>query len=71
MLYWLSSNYVRISQGCIVMMHTLIQDEEISLGKYVLSGAVITNQQQADRLSDMTESDRTFEHHVITINKSL
>lgn len=61
----------RIGKGCIVMMHALIQDVEIPPGKYVPSGAVITNQQQADRLPDVTESDRTFAHHVVTINESL
>jgi len=35
------------------MMHALIQDVEIPAGKYVPSGSVITNQQQADRLRDV------------------
>ncbi|ACK65651.1 Carbonate dehydratase [Rippkaea orientalis PCC 8801] len=61
----------RIGQGCIVMMHALIQDVEIPPGKYVPSGAVITNQQQADRLPDVTEGDRAFAHHVVKINESL
>jgi carbon dioxide concentrating mechanism protein CcmM len=41
----------RVGKGCIVMMHVLIQDVEIPPGKYVPSGAVITSQQQADRLA--------------------
>ncbi len=61
----------RVGDGCIVMMHVLIQDVEIPPGKYVPSGAVITNQQQADRLSDVQESDRQFEHHVVEINEAL
>ncbi len=61
----------RIGQGCIVMMHALIQDVEIPPGKYVPSGAVITNQQQADRLPDVTDGDRAFAHHVVQINESL
>jgi carbon dioxide concentrating mechanism protein CcmM len=40
----------RIGDGCIVMMHTLIQDVEIPPGKYVPSGSIITTQAQADRL---------------------
>ncbi|MGK7916708.1 MAG: ribulose bisphosphate carboxylase small subunit [Prochloraceae cyanobacterium] len=61
----------RVGQGCIVMMHALIQDVEIPPGKYVPSGAVITNQQQADRLPDVQESDRAFANHVVEINEAL
>ena len=50
------------------MMHALIQDVEIPAGKYIPSGAVITNQQQADRLPDVQDSDRDFAHHVVEIN---
>ncbi len=61
----------RIGDGCIVMMHALIQDVEIPPGKYVPSGAIITNQQQADRLPDVQGSDKEFAHHVVGINQSL
>ncbi|MDJ0510652.1 MAG: ribulose bisphosphate carboxylase small subunit [Crocosphaera sp.] len=61
----------RLGQGCIVMMHALIQDVEIPPGKYVPSGAVITNQQQADRLPEVTDSDRHFAHHVVEVNEAL
>lgn len=61
----------RIGKGCIVMMHALIQDVEIPPGKYVPSGAVITNQQQADRLPDVQEADRQFARHVVQINEAL
>ncbi|MEO0869678.1 MAG: ribulose bisphosphate carboxylase small subunit [Cyanobacteria bacterium J06642_11] len=61
----------QVGHGCIVMMHALIQDVEIPAGKYVPSGAVITTQQAADRLSDANESDRTFSHHVVEINQAL
>ncbi|BAU64907.1 carbon dioxide concentrating mechanism protein [Stanieria sp. NIES-3757] len=61
----------KVGKGCIVMMHALIQDVEIPPGKYVPSGAVITNQQQADRLSDIQDSDRAFAHHVVEINEAL
>jgi carbon dioxide concentrating mechanism protein CcmM len=61
----------KIGDGCIVMMHALIQDVEIPPGKYVPSGAVITNQQQADRLPDVQEADRAFAHHVVQINEAL
>ncbi|MDJ0729787.1 MAG: ribulose bisphosphate carboxylase small subunit [Crocosphaera sp.] len=61
----------RVGQGCIVMMHALIQDVEIPPGKYVPSGAVITNQQQADRLPEVTQSDREFAHHVVEVNEAL
>ena len=61
----------KVGDGCIVMMHALIQDVEIPPGKYVSSGAVITNQQQADRLPDVQDSDRAFAHHVVQINEAL
>ncbi|MGF1488278.1 MAG: ribulose bisphosphate carboxylase small subunit, partial [Prochloraceae cyanobacterium] len=60
----------RVGSGCIVMMHALIQDVEIPSGKYVPSGAVITNQQQADRLPDVRKSDRLFADRVIQINQA-
>lgn len=61
----------RIGHGCIVMMHALVQDVEIPPGKYVPSGAVINNQQQADRLPDVQEEDLTFAHHLIACNEAL
>lgn len=61
----------RIGHGCIVMMHVLIQDVEIPPGKYVPSGAVITNQQQVDRLTDVRAEDLNFASHVISINDAL
>jgi carbon dioxide concentrating mechanism protein CcmM len=61
----------KVGHGCIVMMHALIQDVEIPPGKYIPSGAVIVNQQQADRLPDVQESDRAFAHHVVQINEAL
>ncbi|OUL37801.1 carbon dioxide-concentrating mechanism protein CcmM [Nostoc sp. T09] len=61
----------RVGAGCIVMMHALIQDVEIPPGKYVPSGAIITNQQQADRLPDVQAQDQEFTHHVVGINQSL
>jgi len=53
------------------MMHVLIQDVEIPAGKYIPSGAVITNQQQADRLPDVQDSDVKFATHVIGVNDAL
>ncbi|MEB3272571.1 MAG: ribulose bisphosphate carboxylase small subunit [Prochlorothrix sp.] len=61
----------RVGHGCIVMMHALIQDVEIPPGKYVPSGAVITSQQQADRLPDVRPEDKEFAHHVVGVNEAL
>ncbi|MBD2314739.1 ribulose bisphosphate carboxylase small subunit [Desertifilum sp. FACHB-1129] len=61
----------RVGEGCIVMMHALIQDVEIPPGKYVPSGAVITTQQQADRLPDVKEVDRQFANHVVGANEAM
>ena len=61
----------RVGKGCIVMMHALIQDVEIPPGKYVPSGAIITNQQQANRLPDVQPDDIEFASHVVGINQAL
>jgi len=61
----------RIGEGCIVMMHTLIQDVEIPPGKYVPSGSIITTQQQANRLPNVQEADKNFAHHVAGVNEAL
>ncbi|MBD1928076.1 ribulose bisphosphate carboxylase small subunit [Trichocoleus sp. FACHB-90] len=61
----------RVGHGCIVMMHSLIQDVEIPPGKYVASGSVITSQQQADRLPDVQKGDTEFSRHVVGINAAL
>ena len=61
----------KVGDGCIVMMHALIQDVEIPPGKYVPSGATIVNQQQAERLPDVTDRDRSFAERVIEINEAL
>lgn len=61
----------RIGNGCIIMMHTLIQDVEIPAGKFVPSGAMITSQQQADRLPDVQEADRQFVAYMIGMNRAL
>ncbi|HEY9806558.1 MAG TPA: ribulose bisphosphate carboxylase small subunit, partial [Candidatus Obscuribacterales bacterium] len=61
----------RVGKGCIVMMHALVQDVEIAPGKYVPSGAVITTQQQADRLPDVEDSDLEFAKHVVGVNDAL
>lgn len=58
----------RIGKGCVIMMHVLIQDVEIPAGKFVPSGAVITSQQQADRLADVKPEDRAFADHMVNIN---
>lgn len=61
----------RVGDGCIVMMHALIQDVVIPPGKYVPSGAIITNQQQADRLPDVQPADREFAAQVVHVNEAL
>ncbi len=61
----------KVGDGCIVMMHVLIENVEIPPGKYVPSGSIITSQHQADRLSDVQSEDKKFAHHIIGINDSL
>lgn len=61
----------RIGDGCIVMMHALVQDVEIPPNRYVPSGAIITSQQQADRLPNVRDTDRHFAAHVVGVNNAL
>lgn len=60
----------RVGRSSIVMMHCLIQDVEIPPGKYVPSGSIITTQQQADRLPDVSPQDQQFAKHVMGVNES-
>lgn len=61
----------RIGQGCIVMMHVLIQDVEVPAGKFVPSGSVITSQPQADQLPDVQDADRRFVQHLAGVPEAL
>lgn len=61
----------RLGAGCIVMMHALVQDVEIPAGKVVPSGAVITQQSQADQLADATPQDLAFVDELTTVNQAL
>jgi carbon dioxide concentrating mechanism protein CcmM len=61
----------RVGDGCVVMLHALIQDVIVPPGKYVPSGAIITTQQQADRLPDVQAADLEFTSHIIGINEAL
>ena len=60
----------RLGRGSIVMMHCLIQDVEIPPGRFVPSGSIITTQQQADRLPDVTPQDQQFVKHFISVSQS-
>ncbi len=61
----------RLGKGCIVMLHALVQDVEIPPGKYVPSGAVITNQQQVEQLPDVQPSDIEFAQEVLGTNNTI
>ncbi len=61
----------RIGNGCIVMMHALIQDVEIAAEKFVPSGSIITSQEQADRLPHVQEADAQFAAHMVGTNQAL
>ncbi|MGB3201481.1 MAG: ribulose bisphosphate carboxylase small subunit [Nodosilinea sp.] len=50
----------RLGAGCVVMMHALVQDVAVPPGKLVPSGAVITQQHQADSLPDVSAADRAL-----------
>lgn len=61
----------RLSPGCIVMMHALVQDVEIPSGKVVPSGSVITTQAQADQLPEVSPQDLAFVQEFTSINRTL
>ncbi len=61
----------RIGDGCVVMMHALVQDVEVPAGRYVPSGAIITTQQQADQLPSVSAVDTKFANHVVDVNNAL
>jgi carbon dioxide concentrating mechanism protein CcmM len=60
-----------IGDGCVIMMHVLIQDVTIAPGKYVPSGSIITTQQQADRLPNVQATDQKFATQVGGVNDAL
>ncbi|MEM9767440.1 MAG: ribulose bisphosphate carboxylase small subunit, partial [Cyanobacteria bacterium P01_D01_bin.71] len=61
----------RLGAGSVVMMHALVQDVEIPAGKVVPSGAVITQQEQADKLADASPQDLAFVEELTNINQIL
>ncbi len=56
----------RLGHGSLVMLHALVQDVEVPPGKCVPSGAVVTDQAQADALPDVQPSDLAFVQAVVT-----
>ena len=54
----------RLGDGCVVMMHVLVQDVEVPPGKCIPSGSVITSQHQADQLPNVRPEDIEFAREV-------
>ena len=54
----------RLGDGCVVMMHVLVQDVEVPPGKCIPSGSVITSQHQADQLPNVRPEDLEFVQEV-------
>lgn len=55
----------RLGDGCVVMMHALVQDVEIPPGKCVPSGSVINSQHQADQLPNVRPEDLALVREVV------
>lgn len=55
----------RLGAGCIIMMHALVQDVEVPPGKFIPSGAVVNDQDQADRLPDIQPADLAFAQEIL------
>ncbi len=54
----------RLGDGCVVMMHALVQDVEVPPGKCIPSGSIITSQHQADQLPSVRPEDREFAREI-------
>ncbi|ASC70705.1 Carbon dioxide concentrating mechanism protein [Halomicronema hongdechloris C2206] len=61
----------RLGQGCIVMMHALVQDVEVPPGKFVPSGVTVTTQDEADRLPDVRATDLELAQEISGDNHGL
>jgi carbon dioxide concentrating mechanism protein CcmM len=61
----------RVGDGCVVMMHVLIQDVTIPPGKYIPSGSIITTQPQVDALPNVEAEHRHIAAQVGGINDAL
>lgn len=55
----------RLGDGCVVMMHALVQDVEVPPGRCIPSGSVITAQHQADQLPKVRPEDLEFAKEVV------
>ena len=55
----------RLGDGCVVMMHALVQDVEVPPDRCVPSGAVINSQHQADQLPKVRSEDLEFAKEVM------
>lgn len=55
----------RLGDGCVVMMHALVQDVEIPPGRCVPSGSIVTSQHQADQLPKVRSEDLECAKEVI------
>jgi carbon dioxide concentrating mechanism protein CcmM len=55
----------RIGDGCVIMMHALVQDVELLPGKCVPSGSLITTQHQADQLPSVRPDDLEFAKEIM------
>ncbi|MEL6603128.1 MAG: ribulose bisphosphate carboxylase small subunit [Cyanobacteria bacterium J06614_10] len=55
----------RLGDGCVVMMHALVQDVEVPPGRCVPSGSIITAQHQADQLPKVRPEDLEFAKEVV------
>lgn len=61
----------RLGKGCVVMMHALVQDVEIPPGRLVPSGAIITSQDQVDRLGAAEPADLAFVQEFLNVSQKL
>ncbi len=61
----------RLGDGCVVMMHALVQDVEVPPGRCVPSGSVIVNQHQADQLPNVRPEDLVLAKEIAGVAASV
>jgi len=62
---------VKAGKGCFISHRALVQGVELSPGSFVPPGAVVTTQEEADRLPRVPEELKSFAHEVLEVNDGL
>lgn len=61
----------RVGAGCFISHHALVLGVDLPEGRFVPPGAVVSTQEEADRLEAVTAANREFVHEVLAVNAEL